>query len=100
MTRSRAKPNEQQKAERLQIEAERTQSILADYADMNADLDVGIIGIRVRTAVDDFVCEFCQSMHHAVISLDEARSFAPPFSQCSSDIGCRCYFSPVLEEPR
>lgn len=80
----------------LILSAAHTQSTLHEYARENADLNVGIVGIQIRTGNDDYVCPFCQTMADVVIPLQKAKTLAPPFHQCTSELGCRCGFSPVL----
>jgi len=56
----------------------------------------GVKSVRIYTARDNKVCEYCMSLHGKIISIDQAENGIPAHS-CKSPNGCRCYYQPYIE---
>jgi len=50
--------------------------------------------VRVMTANDSYVCEYCKSMHKKVIPIETAQD-GIPHANCTALKGCRCYHQPA-----
>lgn len=56
----------------------------------------GVKKVKIHTANDQHVCPACQAHAKRVFSLSEALAAMPIPGGCTSEHGCRCFYSPVF----
>ncbi len=65
--------------------------VLREVKELQRDIPGGF-GVEVQAILDDKTCEYCANLDGQIIPADQCRPEGiPPWSQCTSELGCRCY---------